>query len=98
MKRQEHSNAQSVHSTVRHDASPLRRVFLLAAALAPLGALLPRVAYARGLRPGSVVALRCLGDVEGARWLDGRTTNGTAGLAPRAEPPFSGTRVPGSFA
>jgi len=92
MKRQEHANAQPGYSTDRRDADPVRRVFLLAGAIAPLGTLLPREAHARGLRPGSVVALRCLGDVEGARWLDGRTANGTAGLAPRAEPPFSGTR------
>ena len=40
----------------------------------------------------NIVALKCLGDIEGARWLDGRTTNGTVGLASTTEPPFTGTK------
>jgi hypothetical protein len=42
-----------------------------------------------------VIALRCLGEIEGPehrRFLDGRTADGTVGLAPSADPPFSGTR------
>src|SRR5262245_45823445 len=39
-----------------------------------------------------LITLRCLGDIEGRRFLDGRTQNGTVGLAPNTAPPFSGTR------
>ena len=35
---------------------------------------------------------KCLGDVEGPRWLDGRTGDGTVGLAPNTDPPYTGTR------
>jgi hypothetical protein len=34
----------------------------------------------------------CLGDLPGNRFLDGRTRDGTVGLAPSTDPPFSGTR------
>jgi len=40
----------------------------------------------------NVVVLKCLGDLEGPRLLDGRTANGTVGLASTVAPPFSGTR------
>ena len=40
----------------------------------------------------NIVALKCLGDIEGPRWLDGRTANGTVGLAATTEPPFTGTK------
>jgi hypothetical protein len=40
----------------------------------------------------NIVALKCLGDIEGPRWLDGRTANGTVGLASTTEPPFTGTK------
>ena len=36
------------------------------------------------------VALQCLGDVEGPRFLDGRTGDGTVGLAPSPDG-FAGT-------
>jgi hypothetical protein len=39
-----------------------------------------------------IVALQCLGTTEGPRWLDGRTGDGTVGLAPATNAPFSGTR------
>ena len=40
-----------------------------------------------------IVALQCMGDIQGPRWLDGRTANGTVGLAPSADhPPFTGTK------
>lgn len=39
-----------------------------------------------------IVSLKCLGSTEGPRWLDGRTANGTVGLAPKTDPPFTGTR------
>jgi len=38
-----------------------------------------------------VVSLECLGAIEGPRWLDGRTQDGTVGLAPSVEG-YSGTR------
>ena len=40
----------------------------------------------------NIVALKCLGDIEGPRWLDGRTADGTVGVAPTIEPPFTGTK------
>jgi hypothetical protein len=40
----------------------------------------------------NIVALKCLGDIEGPRWLDGRTADGTVGLASKTEPPFTGTK------
>ncbi len=38
------------------------------------------------------VFLKCLGQVEGPRWLDGQTQYGTVGLAPKTDPPFTGTK------
>jgi hypothetical protein len=40
----------------------------------------------------NIVALKCLGNIEGPRWLDGRTGNGTVGLAKTTDPPFTGTK------
>jgi hypothetical protein len=37
-------------------------------------------------------AFKCLGDIPGNRWLDGRTADSTVGLAPHGRPPFTGTR------
>lgn len=45
------------------------------------------------LTPG-IVTLKCLGDIEGPehdRYLDGRTIDGSVGLAPSTAEPFSGT-------
>ena len=39
----------------------------------------------------NIIGLKCRGDIEGPRWLDGRTGNGTVGLAKSTEPPFTGT-------
>jgi hypothetical protein len=39
-----------------------------------------------------VYYLKCLGSVPGNRWLDGRTADGTVGLAPLTTWPFTGTR------
>jgi hypothetical protein len=39
-----------------------------------------------------VVILTCQGDIPGPRLLDGRTGDGSVGLAPSTEEPFSGTR------
>jgi hypothetical protein len=41
---------------------------------------------------GDIVSLICLGSVPGARYLDGRTADGTVGLAPNADVPFTGAR------
>jgi hypothetical protein len=46
----------------------------------------------RTLPNGRIVALRCLGATEGPRFLDGRTDNGTVGLAPNIDPPFTGAK------
>jgi hypothetical protein len=40
----------------------------------------------------NIIALQCLGDIKGSRWLDGRTHDGTVWLAPKMEAPFTGTR------
>ena len=45
-----------------------------------------------GYNNPNIVALRCLGDIEGPRWLDGRTADGTVGVAATTEPPFTGTK------
>jgi hypothetical protein len=42
--------------------------------------------------PSTNVFLQCLGDVDGPRFLDGHTQDGTVGLAPNTEDPFTGTR------
>jgi hypothetical protein len=55
-------------------------------------ALLGAKAAAAGLPVGKTVFLRCLGTVEGPRYLDGRTRDGSVGLAPHTRRPFSGTR------
>jgi len=44
------------------------------------------------LRDGDIVALKCLGDIEGPRWLDGRTGDGTVGLAPQLGGGYTGTK------
>jgi hypothetical protein len=46
---------------------------------------------AQVLKAGNNVSLKCLGDIPGPRYLDGRTANGTVGLAPNLSPKFSGT-------
>ncbi len=43
------------------------------------------------LRPGMTVTLKCLGNVEGPRYLDGRTRDGTVGLAPTTGGDYTGT-------
>lgn len=40
----------------------------------------------------NIVALKCLGKIDGPRYLDGRTGNGSVGLAKTTDPPFTGTR------
>ena len=65
-----------------------RRDFLQTLAAGSLIALIPvrlsaNNADSRILTNGRHVALKCLGTVNGARWLDGRTANATVGLAPK---------------
>jgi hypothetical protein len=43
------------------------------------------------LIPGTSVSLKCLGAIEGSRFLDGRTGDGTIGLVPHTSFPFTGT-------
>jgi hypothetical protein len=38
------------------------------------------------------VGLQCRGNIDGPRWLDGRTADRTVALAPNRNAPFSGTR------
>jgi hypothetical protein len=38
-----------------------------------------------------VIALECLGDIPGNRWLDGRTQSATVGLSPHTGSPYTGT-------
>ena len=45
---------------------------------------------AQVLSAGNHVSLRCLGNIPGPRYLDGRTANGTVGLAPNTSPEFTG--------
>ncbi|MBG1261480.1 hypothetical protein [Nostoc commune] len=40
----------------------------------------------------AIITLKCLGDQNGPRFLDGRTFNGTVGLAPSTGGGFTGTR------
>ena len=70
-----------------------RRSFLGAAGcLSASVLLLPGNARAQALQPGWVVVIRCLGDIEGPRWLDGRTADAGVGLAPGTYLPYTGTR------
>jgi hypothetical protein len=43
-----------------------------------------------GFAIGDRVCLICLGSIPGARYLDGRTGDGTVGLAPNSDVPFTG--------
>jgi serine/threonine protein kinase len=43
------------------------------------------------LLSSETVILKCLGNIEGPRYLDGHTADGTIGLAPFTMPPFTGT-------
>ena len=45
-----------------------------------------------GYNNPNIVVRKCLSDVEGPRWLDGRTADGTVGVAATTEPPFTGTK------
>lgn len=40
----------------------------------------------------SIITLECMGNLQGSRWLDGRTRDGSVGLAPRTGEGYTGTR------
>ncbi len=44
-----------------------------------------------GIQHNAVYQLKCLGHIEGDRWLDGKTTEGKVDLAPSTESPYTGT-------
>jgi hypothetical protein len=44
------------------------------------------------LRDRAEINLFCQGHLDGPRWLDGRTHEGSVGLAPRTSAPYTGTR------
>ena len=69
-----------------------RRTFLTIFAGASTCLLVPGSAHAQALVPGYVVMLRCLGDIAGPPWLDGRTLEGSVGLAPDLSPAYTGAR------
>jgi hypothetical protein len=69
-----------------------RRRFLHGSCLTALGLLVPASANADVLRAGNFVSLKCLGAANGPRFLDGRTGDGTVGLAPAVLGHFTGTR------
>ncbi len=69
-----------------------RRTFLSIFAGASTRLLAPAFANGRAFAPGHIVMLRCLGNIPGPPWLDGRTQDGSVGLAPDTSPRHSGTR------
>jgi hypothetical protein len=79
------SNVLSSRDLMKH------RPFLQALAVVSTALLCSTHLGAQVLKPGNTVSLRCLGNVPGPRYLDGRTANGTIGLAPNSSPKFSGT-------
>jgi hypothetical protein len=73
-----------------------RRAFLTIAGLGSVAFFVPNRLLADPqsiLANGNKVSLECLGDKPGARFLDGRTANGTVGLVPQIKTKtFSGTQ------
>jgi hypothetical protein len=69
----------------------LAGVGLLSLGLAAPAKSLVSIGPGRQLMDGDQIHLECLGDQPGPRWLDGRTQDGTVGLAPNTQPPYSGT-------
>ncbi len=69
-----------------------RRQFIAAASAAAVSFALPGLARAGVVRAGNLIALKCLGAVNGPRYLDGRTGDGSVGLAPDLSQHFSGTK------
>ena len=69
-----------------------RRSFLAVAGCLSASVFLPGNARAQALQPGWVIVIRCLGNIDGPRWLDGHTADGTVGLAPNLSPYYTGAR------
>ncbi len=65
---------------------------LAGASLLSTGLAAPAKADVAGIKYNDIITLKCLGDKPGPRYLDGRTHNGTVGLAPHTKPPYTGTR------
>jgi hypothetical protein len=65
---------------------------LVGASLLSFGLAAPAKADISGIGHNEIITLKCLGDKPGPRYLDGRTQNGTVGLAPNTNPPFTGTK------
>ena len=65
---------------------------LAGASLLSTGFAAPAKADVAGIKYNDIITLKCLGDKPGPRYLDGRTHNGTVGLAPHTNPPYTGTR------
>jgi hypothetical protein len=68
------------------------RQFLQALAVIPTALFCSSHLGAQALKPGHQVSLRCLGNIPEPRYLDGRTADGTVGLAPNLRPQFTGTK------
>jgi hypothetical protein len=60
--------------------------------LLSLGLVGPAKATMPGIDHNDIITLKCLGDKPGPGYLDGRTHNGTVGLAPHTNPPYTGTK------
>jgi hypothetical protein len=69
-----------------------RRRLLQVSGAAAFGFMIPNLAKANVLRAGNKVSLRCLGSMNGPRYLDGRTQSGTVGLAPEILGHYTGTK------
>jgi hypothetical protein len=52
----------------------------------------PEITPPGHLMAGQIVILKCLGNIDGPRYLDGRTGDGTVGLAPVTTGVFTGTQ------
>jgi hypothetical protein len=69
-----------------------RRDFIRTVAVGSVGVILPLSAFGAVLAHGNAISLRCLGDRRGPRYLDGRTHDGTVGLAADTTRRYSGTQ------
>ena len=72
-----------------------RRDLIRILTLSSMTPMLPVDAQAGLLMPGNTVSLRCLGKARGPKYpnyLDGRTKDGSVGLAPKLTPEFSDTK------
>jgi hypothetical protein len=84
------NRAESKHSIIEDFMK--HRQFLRTLAVITTALFCSTHLEAQVLRAGHDVSLRCLGNIPGPRYLDGRTADGTVGLAPNTSPEFTGTR------